>query len=136
TTAAVVVGLFIGWPLLPVGPLELTHGWLLLLLGFVAASVHVRRLAWPVPSGWGWARPGGYGLALGGGLAALFQHAPYLEFLGPALACLAWRGTEGLPHALTDNTRPGAAALQVLAHVGAMPWDALRLVTHFFRWAD
>jgi hypothetical protein len=96
----------------------------------------MRRLACRLPAGWEWPCLGGYALAWVALLLPPLKQAPLHLVVWPALACVAWRVTEALPAALTDHTRHGAAALEALAHVGALPWDAFCLVERLFRGAD
>jgi hypothetical protein len=137
TAIAVVLGLAFAWPLLPDEALGLTDGWLLLLVAFVALSACVRHLACRLPVGCEWPCLGAYALAWVALLLPLLKQSYSLHFaVWPLLACLAWRVTGALPAALTDHSRPGAAALAALAHVGAMPWDCLCVLERLFRWVD
>lgn len=116
--------------------LGLTGGWLLLLVALVALSAWVRRLAWRVPQWADWACLAGYALAWAVMLMPPLRQASAHLVVWPALFCVGWRVTEALPAVLSAHTRPGPAALEALAHVGALPWDGLRLAWRVFRPGD
>jgi hypothetical protein len=102
--------------------LGLSHGWLLLLLAFVAASAAARPWCFRVP-----AMLDGLLLAAWALLWAalllpvLIQGAAWMAALLIPCGVRAWLSSAGV---LATHDRPGPAAAELLACAGALPWDA------------